>query len=175
MSLRPARIYRKIPSTAFTRYAKRNDKRNYIGGVPASRITIFFVGEKNKEFPVYLLLKIQNDMAVRSEALEAMRIASNSFLRKKLEADGYNLRVLVYPHHILRYHPVAGIAQADRYYEGMRRPFGRPIGRAALVRSGQEILRIGVDQAHIDIARAAMKRASAKIGTSVKIVVEKKV
>ncbi|MFB6148005.1 MAG: 50S ribosomal protein L16, partial [Candidatus Nanohaloarchaea archaeon] len=68
-----------------------------------------------------------------------------------------------YPHHVLRYHPLAGVAGADRYYEGMRKPFGRPTGRAALVDEQQVIFRVRVDEDDRQEARKALDRAGKKL------------
>ncbi|MDY6778145.1 MAG: 50S ribosomal protein L16, partial [Candidatus Nanohaloarchaea archaeon] len=109
---------------------------------------------------------------VRSNALEASRVAANSYLGRNLEPEDYHLKVKPYPHHVLRHHPLAGVAQADRYYEGMRKPFGRPIGRAAIVDEDQEILVVRVDAGDTDIAKKAADRAGMKVPVGFRVNVD---
>jgi len=77
-----------------------------------------------------------------------------------------------YPHHVLRHHPLAGVAQADRYYEGMRKPFGRPIGRAAIMDDQQDVLVARVDKGDVQVARKAAERAGMKIPVQFRVHVE---
>ncbi len=165
MSLRPARIYRDKPGQPYTRMSQKKDKDNYITGAPAPKIQIFETGQKAKEFAdeQKVSLRVDEECAIRGNALEAARIAANSHLRKELGLEHYHLKVKVYPHHVLRYHPLAGVAQADRYYEGMRKPFGRPTGRAALVDDQQEILFARLRGEDRQTARKALERAGNKI------------
>jgi large subunit ribosomal protein L10e len=145
--------------------SQKSENDNFITGAPAPKISIFENGEKHAEFPdekrVYL--SVEEDAAIRGNALEAARVAANSHLRKELGPEYYHLKVKVYPHHVLRYHPLAGVAQADRYYEGMRKPFGRPTGRAALVDEDQEIIYVRVSGDDYQAAKKALRRARDKL------------
>ena len=169
MGDRPASIYREHPGQPYTRQSqKKND--NYIKGAPAPRVTQYEQGARKKEFPASIELRVEDECAIRSEALESGRIAANSHLSKVLDPEeGYFLKIIPYPHHVLRYHPLAGIAQADRYYEGMRKPFGRPIGRAALVEKDQAIIRVNVGEEDQDEARKALERAGHKMPVSCRV------
>lgn len=170
MSLRPARIYREKPGQPYTRMSE-NKEDNYITGAPAPKISIFETGAKNAEFEdeTHLYLRAEEGCSIRGNALEAARIAANSHLRKELGLENYHLKVTVYPHHVLRYHPLAGVAQADRYYEGMRKPFGRPTGRAALVDDDQEIMVVRLSQENVQAGRHALERAGKKIPVSCRV------
>jgi large subunit ribosomal protein L10e len=64
-------------------------------------------------------------------------------------------------------------AHADRLQEGMRRAFGKPVGRAARVEPSQEIIVVKVDESGLEIAKEALRRAASKIPASCRIVVEK--
>ncbi len=145
--------------------SQKSENDNFITGAPAPKISIFENGEKEKEFPdekrVYLT--VEEDCAIRGNALEAARVAANSHLRKEVGPENYHLKVKVYPHHVLRYHPLAGVAQADRYYEGMRKPFGRPTGRAALVDEDQEIIYVRAPGNDYQAAKKALRRARDKL------------
>ncbi|MFB6209323.1 MAG: 50S ribosomal protein L16 [Candidatus Nanohaloarchaea archaeon] len=172
MGDRPARIYREQPSQPYTRQSQRGAK-NYVSGAPAPRITQYDMGAKNTDFERSVVMKVGEDCSIRSEALEAGRIAANSHLSKVLDPEEeYFMKILPYPHHILRYHPLAGIAQADRYYEGMRKPFGRPIGRAAIVDEDQVIYRVRVDGGDIQEAKKALERANHKMPVSCRVKIE---
>ncbi len=173
MSLRPARIYRDTPGQPYTRMSQKAED-NYISGAPAPKISIFETGATNKDFEdeTHVLLTVEEDVSIRGNALEAARIAANSHLRKELGMENYHLKVKVYPHHVLRYHPLAGVAQADRYYEGMRKPFGRPTGRAAIVDEGQDILVVRLRGVDAQEGRTAMERAGKKIPVGYRVKLE---
>ncbi|MDY6769747.1 MAG: 50S ribosomal protein L16 [Candidatus Nanohaloarchaea archaeon] len=164
MSLRPARIYRDTPGQPYTRMSQKAED-NYISGAPAPKISQFENGATSKEFEdeVRVRLTVEDDCSIRGNALEAARVAANSHLRKELGIEHYHLTVKVYPHHVLRHHPLAGVAQADRYYEGMRKPFGRPTGRAAIVDEQQEIMYVRAPGKEAQTARKALERAGKKI------------
>ncbi len=171
MGDRPASIYREPPNQPYTRQSQKKSD-NFIKGAPAPRVTQYEQGAKGEEFETAVRLEVEEECSIRSEALESGRIAANSYLNKVLDPEeDYILRIKPYPHHVLRYHPLAGIAQADRYYEGMRKPFGRPIGRAAIVDEGQTIYLVEVDQDDVQEARKALERAGKKlpVGYRVKI------
>ncbi|MFB6166822.1 MAG: 50S ribosomal protein L16, partial [Candidatus Nanohaloarchaea archaeon] len=165
MSMRPARIYRDKPDKPYTRMSQKSENDNYISGAPAPKISMFENGAKDKEFEdeLHVQLHVEEGCAIRGNALESARVAANSHLRKEVGEEDYHLKIKVYPHHVLRYHPLAGVAQADRYYEGMRRPFGRPTGRAALVDEMQDIMVVRVPGDEREAAKKALDRAGNKI------------
>ena len=172
MGDRPARIYREKPNQPYTRQSQKKSD-NFIKGAPAPRVTQYEQGAKKTEFDSSVALRVEEGCAIQSEALEAGRIAANSHISKVLDPEeDYFLKIKPYPHHVLRYHPLAGVAQADRYYEGMRKPFGRPIGRAALVDDDQVIIRIDVDEDDIDEARKALERATHKMPVSCRVLIQ---
>jgi len=169
MGDRPASIYREQPGQPYTRQAQ-NKNDNYVSGAPAPRVTQYEMGARNKEFEKEVVLISEEDCCIRSEALEAGRIASNSYLSKIYDPEEeYMLKIRPYPHHILRYHPLAGIAQADRYYEGMRKPFGRPIGRAAIVDEGDVVFKVKIGEGETDEARKALERANHKMPVTCRV------
>ncbi|MFB6076984.1 MAG: 50S ribosomal protein L16 [Candidatus Nanohaloarchaea archaeon] len=174
MSMRPARIYRDKPGQPYTRMSQKSENDNFISGAPAPKISIFENGDKTREFEdeMRIVLRVEDDVAIRGNALEAARVAANSHLRKEAGEEQYHLKVKVYPHHVLRYHPLAGVAQADRYYEGMRKPFGRPTGRAALVDADQDIIYVRVKATDREIGKKAMHRAGQKIPNKFRVSVE---
>lgn len=165
MGRMPARMYRRITQKAYTR-------RKYIGGVPGLRILQFELGNKNGEFPAVLHLTADERCQIRHTALEAARISANRVLAKNCGSLGYHLKIRVYPHHILRHNKQAAGAGADRISSGMRGAFGKPVGTAARVEIGQEIVTIRTHWQFLDVAKDALRRASMKMPTPCTVVIE---
>lgn len=173
MGDRPASIYREQPSQPYTRRSQKKSD-NFIKGAPAPRITQYEQGAEGKDFQKRVVLLAGKDCNIRSEALEAGRIAANSYLSRHFNPEeDYFMKIKPYPHHVLRYHPLAGIAQADRYYEGMRKPFGRPIGRSAIIDEDQVIIEVEIDEKNVQEAKKALERANHKMPITCKVRIEK--
>ncbi len=170
MGDRPARIYREKPNQPYTRQSERKANDNYVKGAPAPRITQYEQGVKSGDFDRKIGLMVDEGCSIRSEALESARIAANSYLSKNLNIEeDYHLKILPYPHHVIRHHPLAGVAGADRYYEGMRKPFGKPVGRAAIVDENQTILFVRTDEMNTEDAKKALDRAGKKLPVSYRV------
>ncbi len=169
MALRPGRCY-KIVHRPYTRVSTSVPRKSYVVGVPASKITQFEMGAKKKKFEKCFKLITSRDMNVRSNALEASRQVANKYLERVLTAENYFFKVLVYPYHVLRENALATGAGADRFQEGMRKSFGKPIGTAAIVRKGQAIMELRVSKENVKAAKAALDRASKKLPSSTRIV-----
>ncbi len=166
-TLRPARCYRAI-KRPFTRQSRRKPRKGYAKGVPGRKITKFEVGDPNKEFSLNARLLVENAIQIRHNALEAARVATNKYLTKAL-GDEYFLKILIFPHHVMRDNPTATGAGADRFQTGMRKAYGRPIGTAAQVKANQPIILIRVDKAKRPFAKEALKRAATKIPGTTRI------
>ena len=167
MALRPGRTVRKL-ERPWTRVSRKKPRKSYVVGVPYSRIHIFEMGNAEKEFDTNLWLVADRSVQIRSNALEAARVVSNKFLEKNISGD-YFLKILVYPHHVLREHSLATGAGADRFSSGMRKAFGKPSGLAARVKKGQNIMWLRLNKKDLAIGRKALKRASMKLPTPCKI------
>ncbi len=173
MGLRPGRCYRKL-QRPYTRQSVHVPKKGYVKGVPKPKITEFELGTKG-DYEARLFLLSQRDVQIRHNALEAARIAAVQTLDKKLgKGTTYFIRVRVYPHQVLRENALATGAGADRFQQGMRQNFGKPISTAARVFSGQRIMEIQVNSGGVDTAKLALKKASYKLPTPTKIIVERK-
>ena len=123
MARKPNRMYRHVKGP-------NNTRREYMGGIPASRITQFDLGLKdNSKFTQALTLVVKESVQIRHNALEAARIAANKYIQKRAGAKGYHLKVRVFPHHILRENKQATGAGADRISQGMRSAFGKSTKR----------------------------------------------
>ncbi len=171
MALRPGRCYKKI-HRAFTRQSQRKPRKSYIKGVPRPKITEFEVGRKGKyDNTVYLVS--QEDAQVRHNALEAVRVTISQYLDKNLgKGVQFFLKIRIFPHHVLRENTLATGAGADRFQQGMRQSFGKPIGTAAQVRKKQKILEIRINKAGIPTVKAALKRALNKLPIDCRVVIE---
>ncbi|MEM4703755.1 MAG: 50S ribosomal protein L16 [Candidatus Bathyarchaeia archaeon] len=160
-----ARNYRAVKGQAYSR-------KEFVKGVPASKINKFTMGDTKAKFEVEAKLLALKPAQIRHNSLEAARVAANRVLMDKL-VNNYLLRVLPYPHTILRENKMIFGAHADRLQQGMRASFGRPIGTAARVKADQPIIVINVNEEHVEIAKEALKRGSAKLPIPCRIVVEK--
>jgi len=160
-----ARNFRKIKGMSYTR-------RSYMGGVPGSKIVKFTMGNAARNFPVTVELINLKDGRIRHNALESARIAANRYLERGLGRENFLLKIIPYPHQVLREHKRLNVAQADRFQEGMSRAYGKPVGVAAQVRRGNPILVAGVTEQGIDAAKVALKRASDKLPLPCRVTVK---
>lgn len=165
MVRKPASMYRRITGQAYTR-------REYMGGVPASRLSQFDMGNKSGEFPVVLTLKVKNRVQIRHTALEAGRIAANKMLSGEAGAGNYHLKVRAYPHCVLRENKLATGAGADRVSSGMRNAFGKNVSTAARLERNQAILTVRVSSDKANVAKTALWKASMKFPTPCYVEVE---
>ena len=160
-----ARNYRHVKNRAYTR-------KEYARGFPPPKIVKFTMGDTKATFEIEAKLVALKRAQIRHSALEAARVATNRILIDKLIND-YFMRVLPYPHIILRENKMIFGAHADRLQQGMRRSFGTPIGTAARVEPGQTIITVRVKAGAVETAKESLKRGSAKLPIPCKIVVTK--
>jgi len=160
-----AKNYREIKGQSYTR-------KEYMKSSPPSKITKFTMGNPKEKFPIEAKLIAQERGQIRHNALEAARIASNRPLSEKL-GNNYYLRIMPYPHTILRENKMIFGAHADRLQDGMRGAFGKPIGKAARVKANQAIIAVGVNEDSTEIAKQALKLGQAKLPMPCRIVIKK--
>ena len=160
-----ARNFREIKGMAYTR-------RKYMGGIPGSKIVKFTMGNPTREFPLTLELVSLMEGNIRHNALEAARIAANRTL-EPLGRANFMLKIVPYPHMVLREHKRINVAQADRFQEGMKKAYGKPTGTAAAVKRGKTIMMAKVNEASIATAKRALKKASDKFPIPCRIIVKK--
>lgn len=166
MARKPNSMYRDITQHAYTR-------REYMGGVPQSRLLQFESGTPQRDFPIILTLVTDERGQIRSQALEAGRIAGNRHLEKHVGKNNFFFRVRPYPHEILRENKQATGAGADRVSQGMRRAFGAPVGQAARVKKGQAIFEIRTVPESVRHCKEALWKASMKVASPCFIKVNK--
>lgn len=160
-----ARNYRRVKGQSYTR-------KKYMRGSPPPKITKFTMGDPTARFEYQTFLIAQKEAQVRHNALEAARVAANRFVSEKL-GNNYCLRILPYPHNVLRENKMIFGAHADRLQDGMRGAFGKPIGTAARVKRNQPIIKVDVNEDGLEAAREALKRGRTKLPITCRIVVEK--
>jgi len=160
-----ARNYRKVKGQSYTR-------KKYIRGSPSSKIVKFTMGDTSGSYKYQARLIAQKEVQIRHNALEAARIAANRLLSEKL-GNSYLLRILPYPHVVLRENKMIFGAHADRLQDGMRNAFGKAVGLAARVKSDQPLIMVNVNEDGLEVAAQALKRGSAKLPTPCRVVIEK--
>jgi large subunit ribosomal protein L10e len=168
MGLRPGRCYHHLKKNPYTRISIHRPRLSYVKGVPASKIHQFEVGKKGN-YPLKMFLETSYDVQIRSNSLEAARVVATKYLTKHLGENEFFLKILVYPHHVLRENSMATGAGADRFSEGMRHSFGKPIGQTARVRNRQRILVVEAPESSLDIVKEALSRAIKKLPGECKI------
>ncbi len=160
-----AKNFREIKGMPYTR-------RKYMGGVPGSKIVKFTMGNTTREFGHRVELVNLKDSQIRHNSLESARIAANRLLEAQLGRDNFMLKVVPYPHQVLREHKRINVAQADRFQEGMKKAYGKPVGTAARVHRGDALLIAEVDENGVEAAKEALKRASDKFPVPCRIFVK---
>ncbi len=171
MALRPGRTVRR-KERPYTRISYKVPRKSYVVGVPPPKIHQFEMGNREGEFNLALYLKAERSVQIRHNALEAARIVAHKYLEKKIGTSNYFLKILTYPHHVIREKPIATGAGADRYSQGMRLAFGKPAGTACQVRKGQRIVMIKINKENLELAKKALKRFSSKLPTPTSIEIE---
>ena len=150
-----ARNFRDPKGMAYTR-------KGYMGGIPGSKIVKFTMGNTSRQFPVKVELVNLKQGQIRHNSLESGRIAANRLLELRLGSDNYMMKVVPFPHIVLREHKRVNVAQADRFQEGMKSPYGKPTGTAARIDRGEPLIVIEVEKDGVDVAKEALERAAAK-------------
>lgn len=131
------------------------------------------MGDSKATYQYKVSLLAESAVQVRHNALEAARVAANKVLFDKLGETGYLIKVVTYPHVILRENRMIATVGADRLQEGMRRSFGKPTGRAAVIRSNKSVIDIYINESALDHAKEALRISSSKLPMPCRISIEK--
>ncbi len=162
MKLRPGRTVRKINSQAWARYSVKKPKKNYIKALPRTTLLIFNMGVRKPGYDLDLTLRSRQNVQLRSNALNAARLAANMYLEREIPGE-YYLRIIPFPHNVVREKKFATGAGADRVSQGMTLSFGKPAAVAARVFEGKPVFELKTHADNKDIAREALRRASDKL------------
>ena len=156
--------YRSVerPYTRFSKYKKMS----FVKAKPNCKIVRFNMGSPTKKFTHKIILISKTSLQIRDNAFESARLTSNRLLEGELGKNGFRMKILTYPHHILRENPLAAGAGADRMSTGMKCSFGKTIGVAAQVKRGQVVFELEVNKQNLELGTKAMKRASYKLPNS---------
>lgn len=165
MVRKPNSMYRQIKGRAYAR-------KEFMGGIPGSRLSQLDIGDLRSSFPVSVHLVAEETCQIRNQSLEAARISANRHIAK-MAGNSYRLKVRLYPHNVLRENKIAVGAGADRISDGMRHAFGTPVGTAARVKRGTKILTILTTETNVGHAREAMRKGGSKLPTPWRLVVER--
>jgi large subunit ribosomal protein L10e len=141
--LRKFVAYRRL-ERPYTRKSKYRTK-NFVRAFPHNTIVRYVMGSTSRQFAYTINLVAKNDLQVRHNALESARQAAVKNLEFDLGKNNFYLRLRKFPHHILRENPLASGAGADRLSTGMKMSFGKPIGIAAQVSTGDIIYEVRTD------------------------------
>ncbi|MDA4124884.1 MAG: 50S ribosomal protein L16 [Thaumarchaeota archaeon] len=136
--------------------------KRYAPGTPNPKVARFTTGKFRSDYDLKLNLVSEGTVQIRSNALESARVAANKKLALVGE-DNYYLKVVTYPHLVLRENKMIATAGADRLQEGMRKAFGKPIGVAARVGIGAVILELSIKAENLQKGKEAMKAATTKL------------
>lgn len=166
MARKPGSMYRYVRGKPSTR-------KEYMGGVPVSRITQFVLGNKTEDFPVQISLSALEKCNVRHNALESARVTVNRAMEKKVGSTNYRIHIRVYPHVVLRENKQATGAGADRVSQGMRAAYGKAVGTAAEIKPNQVIMIIETTEPFIEEAKSALRKAGMKIPSPCKVTIGK--
>ena len=169
MADKPASMYRNISKQPYTR-------REYITGIPGSKIAQFKMGDIHADpdsYPVQMSLVVEEDVQLRHGALESARLSANRHLIKSLGEGNYKMILRKFPHHVIRENKQATGAGADRVSDGMRQAFGKVVGTAARVPRGDRLFTIWCDVKQADVAKDALRRAYNKLSPPCRIRAER--
>jgi large subunit ribosomal protein L10e len=131
------------------------------------------MGDSKATYQYRVSLLSENAIQIRHNALEAARVSANKVMFDKLGETGYLVKLVAYPHVILRENRMIATAGADRLQEGMRRSFGKPTSRAARLKPNKAVIEIYVNESALEHAKAALKVSSSKLSMASRVSIQK--
>ena len=137
-------------------------------------IVRFWGGNKGipwEDWELVIGLKVNKQIQISSNALEAIRITINSALTKSVGRNNFRLRIRPKPFQKYRENRMLAFAGADRVQSGMRHSFGRSTGVCARVRAGNIVCDVATSLKNLDLVRDRLRVADMKLPCSCQIVV----
>lgn len=168
MGIRPGRSMRPL-ERPYTRVSKAVPRKSYVVGVPFPKTHQFEMGNKAGNFDLVLYAIARDGVQIRDAALEAARIVAHKYLETALGPTNYFMKLLVYPHQVIREKPIATGAGADRYSQGMARAFGKPVTSAVRTKEGERLVELRVHKNNLEAAKTAIRKFGLKISTPVSV------
>ncbi len=147
--------YRQWKGMAYT-------SKKFAPGAPNPKVARFTTGKSRPDYDNMFKLVSEGKVQIRHNALEAARVTASKKVAL-IGEENYFLKVVTYPHLILRENKMVATAGADRLQEGMRKAFGKPIGLAARVDIGDTVLELSLKAENFEKGKEAMKAASTKL------------
>lgn len=127
-----------------------------------------------EDYEVQISLVVEEAVQIRHGSLEAARLSANRHMLNELGENGdYKMILRKFPHQVLRENKQATGAGADRVSDGMRQSFGKIVGTAARIPSGDRLFTIWCRPEDAPIAKDALRRAYNKISPPCSIRVER--
>lgn len=136
--------------------------KKFAPGAPNPKVARFTTGKSRDDYDYTFKLISEGRVQIRHNALEAARVAASKKVAL-IGEDNFLLKVVTYPHLILRENKMIATAGADRLQEGMRKAFGKPIGLAARVDIGTVVLELSLKAENLEKGKEAMKAAATKL------------
>jgi large subunit ribosomal protein L10e len=169
MSEKPASMYRDIDKPSYTR-------KEYITGIPGSKIAQYNMGNKHRDpddYPVQISLMVDESVQIRHGSLESARLSANRHLIRELGEGNYRMILRKFPHQVIRENKQATGAGADRVSDGMRQAFGKIVGTAARIQTGERLFTAYCEVDQADAVKEAYRRAYNKISPPCTVRVER--
>ncbi len=163
---RPWHCYSRWSRRPYQHKRSSNHRREYARGGSQSKIVRYWGGNKSvpwSEWDLVVGLKVDKQVQISSNALEAIRITINGYLQKRLGRTNYRFRVRSKPFQKYRENRMLAFAGADRVQSGMRNSFGRSTGVCARVKAGAIVCEVGTHFRNLAIIRERLRVASMKI------------
>lgn len=173
---RPWHCYSKWTRRPYQYKRSSNRRREFARGGAQSKIVRFWGGNKEapwEDWELVVGLKVNSQVQISSNTLEAIRITINGVLQRKLGTQNYRLRIRPKPFQKIRENRMLAFAGADRVQSGMRNSFGRSTGVCARVRAGQIIVDVGTHIRNLPLVRDRLRVANMKVPSSCQIVILK--
>lgn len=161
MGLRPAKTTRVVKGQPWTRKSIAKPRQSFVKGAPHPKIRQYDMGV-DKQYDFEIAMVAEQLVRVRDNAIEAARQIANKYLEKFL-AGNYFMKIMPYPHVILREHTLLGVAGADRISKGMKLAFGRPRGTAAQIDAGDRVFIARCYEKDLQTVKTALTRAQRKM------------
>ena len=175
-SRRPWHCYSKWTRRPYQHKRSSNRRREFARGGAQSKIVRFWGGAKEipwEDWELIVGLKVDKQIQISSNALEAIRISINGSLQKYIGRNNFRLRIRPKPFQKIRENRMLAFAGADRVQSGMRNSFGRSIGVCARVKAGSIITDIGCHLKDLPLIRDRLRVASMKVSCSCQTVILK--
>jgi len=136
--------------------------KKFAPGAPNPKVARFTTGKFRDDYDYMFKLISDGRVQIRHNALEASRVAASKKV-VLIGEENFYLKVVTYPHLVLRENKMIATAGADRLQEGMRKAFGKPIGLAARVGIGSVVLELSVKAENFEKGKEAMWAAATKL------------